>query len=116
MNFSMNYKIRTFEDFDREFKRLSKRYHSLRNDLIALQQELLEHPDSGIDLGKGLRKVRMAIRSKGKGKSHGARVITYTIILNVEEGVINLLYIYDKAEKENITGKELEALLKRHGF
>ena len=58
----------------------------------------------------------MAIRSKGKGKSHGARVITYTIILNVEEGVINLLYIYDKAEKENITGKELEALLKRHGF
>ncbi len=112
----MNYKFRTFENFDREFKRLSKRYHSLKDDLIILQKELIENPTSGADLGKGLRKVRMAIRSKGKGKSHGARVITYTIILSVEEGVINLLYIYDKAEKENITAKELETLLKRHDF
>ena len=55
----MNYKFRTFEDFDREFKRLSKHYHSLKDDLITLQKELIENPTSGADLGKGLRKVRM---------------------------------------------------------
>lgn len=112
----MNYRINTLTGFTKEFKRLSKRYHSLKDDLITLQKELIENPTSGADLGKGLRKVRMAIRSKGKGKSHGARVITYTIILSVEEGVINLLYIYDRAEKENITAKELETLLKRYDF
>lgn len=112
----MNYRINILTGFAKEFKRLSKRYHSLKDDLIILQKELIENPTSGADLGKGLRKVRMAIRSKGKGKSHGARVITYTIILSVEEGVTNLLYIYDKAEKENITAKELETLLKRHDF
>ena len=112
----MNYKIRTFCDFDREFKRLSKHYHSLKDDLILLQKELIENPTAGVDLGKGLRKVRMAIRSKGKGKSHGARIITYTVILNIEEGVITLLYIYDKAEKENISEKEIKSLLKRYGF
>ena len=112
----MNYRINILTGFAKEFKRLSKHYHSLKDDLITLQKELIENPTSGADLGKGLRKVRMAIRSKRKGKSHGARVITYTIILSVEEGVINLLYIYDKAEKENITAKELETLLKRHDF
>lgn len=112
----MNYRIRTFYDFDREFKRLNKRYHSLKDDLILLQKELLENPNTGVDLGKGLRKVRMSIRSKRKGKSHGARVITHTVILSVEEGVITLLYIYDKTEKENISEKEIQSLLKRYGF
>lgn len=112
----MNYRIQTFDEFDKEFKRLGKRYHSLKNDLILLQEELLANPYTGIYLGKGLRKVRMAIRSKGKGKSHGARVITFTVILNIEEGKINLLYIYDKAERDAISSKEIETLLTKYGF
>lgn len=52
------------------------------------------------------------ISSKGKGKSHGARVITYTTIISVEEGVITLLTIYDKAEQESILTKEIAALVK----
>ena len=63
-------------------------------------------------MGNGVRKVRMAISDKGKGKSHGARVITYTTIISVEEGIITLLAIYDKAEQNTITEKEISLLLK----
>lgn len=66
------------ETFDREFKRLSKRYRSLQNDVEELIDELEESPLLGVSLGGGVCKVRMAIASKRKGKSHGARVITHT--------------------------------------
>ena len=95
----MNYKILPSDIFLKEAKRLNKKYHSFKNDLETLQAELLENPESGTDLGNGLRKVRMAIKSKGRGKSHGARVITYTTI-------------YDKAERETISRQEIEEIVK----
>lgn len=99
--------------FDKEFKRLSKKYKSLLKDLLHLSEELIANPYQGADLGKGLRKVRMAITAKGKGKSHGARVITYTdAIISINEGKLILLYIYDKTERNTISDKELEELLK----
>lgn len=67
-------------------------------------------------MGNGLRKIRMAIQSKGKGKSGGARVITYTIITKIEETEINLLYIYDKSERDSISAAEIKELLKQNGF
>ena len=108
----MNYKILPSDIFLKESKRLSKKYHSFKKDLETLRDELLENPESGVDLGNGLRKVRMAIKSKGRGKSHGARVITYTIITSVSEGEITLLTIYDKAERENISRQEIEEIVK----
>ena len=108
----MNYKILPSSVFLKEAKRLSKKYNSFKNDLETLQNELIKNPESGVDLGNGLRKVRMAIKSKGRGKSHGARVITYTIITSVNEGEITLLAIYDKAERENIGRQEIEEIVK----
>lgn len=106
----MNYEVELGSRFKREFKRLNKKYHSLVNYFDAFILELKANPESGADLGNGIRKVRMAISSKGK--SHGARVITYTTIISVEEGVITLLTIYDKAEQESILTKEIAALVK----
>lgn len=40
----------------------------------------------------------MAITSKGRGKSGGARVITYTIVANEHNGAVYLLEIYDKSD------------------
>ena len=108
----MNYRIILDAPFKKEVKRLAKKYHSLKRDLEVLQDELLANPQAGVDLGGGLRKVRMAIASKGRGKSHGARVITFTVVVAIEESEINLLTIYDKAEHESISQKEIEALLK----
>lgn len=110
----MNCKVEVLFTFKKEFKRLSKRYRSLLNDVQKLQGELLAKPDLGTDLGNGLRKIRMAIQSKGK--SGGARVITYTIITKIEETEINLLYIYDKSEKDSISATEIKELLKQNGF
>ena len=93
---SMNYKIKALPDFVRTLKRLGKKYHSIKQDYAKLLEELYANPQAGIDLGGGLRKVRMAIGSKGRGKSHGARVITFTVVVAIEESEINLLTIYDK--------------------
>lgn len=108
----MNYSIDTLPSFDKKVKKLAKKYKSLKSDLRELVKELMQNPTVGADLGNGVRKVRMAISDKGKGKSHGARVITYTTIISVEEGLITLLAIYDKAEQNTITEKEISLLLK----
>ena len=68
-------------------------------------------PMQGVDLGNGMRKVRMAIASKGKGKSSGARVITYHAVLTHEHIEVNLLTIYDKSELANVSDSYLKSLL-----
>lgn len=106
--------IKTTTFFDKDLKRLSKKYHSLFSDVDLFMSSLQENPEQGTDLGNHLRKIRLAIASKGKGKSGGARIITYTL---TEEGIeITLLTIYDKSEKANVTRKELLAILAAAGL
>lgn len=107
----MKYKIETLPSFDKKFKKLAKKYKSLKTDFKEFISELSQNPTAGADLGNGIRKVRMSISDKGKGKSHGARVITHTAIISVEEGVITLLTIYDKAEQSTISDKEIARLI-----
>lgn len=76
-----------------------------------LGEELHANPEAGVSLGGGVRKVRMAIGSKNKGKSHGARVITFTYSVDEETGTIVLLYMYDKEERETISSDEITKLL-----
>ena len=98
--------------FKKEAKRLNKKYASFANDYEKLIIELETNPTIGTDLGDGLRKIRMQITSKGKGKSGGARVITFTVIASVDESEVYLLFIYDKSERSNITKTELKNLMK----
>lgn len=112
----MNYNILVKPTFEREAKRMAKHYASFKKDYENLINELEQNPLSGIDLGGGLRKIRMRIASKGKGKSGGAGVITFTVVIAVDETEINLLYIYDKAERSSISTKELEELLRKNGL
>lgn len=110
----MSCKIFTFPSFEREAKRLNKRYKSFKSDLKELMNELSSSPSLGADLGGGLRKVRMAIKSKGTGKNGGARIIT-VVLADIKDG-LGLLYIYDKSERSTIKGKELTDLLKKNGL
>ena len=112
----MNVKIEPLPTFKREAKRLNKHYASFADDYERFINELEANPLLGTDLGGGLRKIRMAITSKGKGKSGGARVISFTVVVAVEESEINLLYIYDKAERSSISKKEIEELLRLNGL
>ncbi len=108
--------IKVYPLFRKEVKILAKRYRSILDDIDELIISLKENPTQGTDLGNGLRKVRLAISSKGKGKSGGARIITHTVILNEQEDEIGLLTIYDKSEKSTIKGKELSDIMKRNGI
>lgn len=69
--------------------------------------KLTENPFEGSPLGDNIYKVRMAISSKGKGKSGGARVIT---CVKIVDDVIHLLTIYDKSEIDNIADEYLDEL------
>jgi len=100
------------EEFKRQFHRLSKKYRSLTDDFRVLKKSLQENPQQGDDLGQGVRKVRMAIASKGKGKSGGARVITFNVQIQADDICITLLTIYDKSEIENVTDAYIKSLLK----
>jgi len=112
----MNYEIITSEDFDRSLKRLSKKYFSIPSDYAKFLEELLKNPTMGDDLGGNTRKVRMAITSKNKGKRGGARIITCTVLVDVENSEIYLLSIYDKGKQDTISSKEIEILKTRNGL
>lgn len=112
----MRYAIKVYRTFKRPFKRLLKRYRSLGDDLRRLEEELVQNPDMGTDLGGGFRKIRMAITDKGKGKRGGARVITMNLLVAREETEIGLYFIYDKSERETISDKELVRLREINGL
>ena len=106
----MNYKINYTHPFAKELKHLVKKYPSIKVDVSNLMKELQTNPLMGIPIGNNFYKIRMAIQSKGKGKSGGARVITYVQVINEN---IFMIAIYDKSESENISAKQLQDRLKK---
>ena len=105
----MNFKVATITDFDKEAKRLAKKYPSLRNDLSNLIKNLEINPFQGSSIGNSFYKIQLTIKSKGKGKSGGGRVIT---CIKVSKETVFLVTIYDKADRETITDNELKLLAK----
>lgn len=106
-------KIDAIASFAKDIKALKKKYRSIDSDFEKFIESLLENPLQGDGLGNDCYKVRMAIESKNKGKSGGARVITCVKIVN---DTIYLLSIYDKSSQSTITDKELDGLLTEAGI
>jgi hypothetical protein len=104
----MSYKVKSLTIFEKQAKKLIKKYPSLKNELLDLIEELKVKADIGKALGNNCFKIRLAIASKNRGTSGGARIITNFI---VQQDTIYLLTIYDKGAKESINDKELELLL-----
>jgi hypothetical protein len=99
--------------FEKEFKRLSKKYRSLPTEMDELELQLLDNPRLGEDLGGGLYKIRLAIKSKNKGKSGGLRVITYLITQEKDGTYIYLTLLWDKSEVDNIPTSALHKIIKK---
>lgn len=112
----LNFEIQTTSYFDAEAKRLAKRHRSFIDDLQELRDNLLKNPYQGTELSPGIRKVRLAINSKGRGKSGGARVITFTYLVNEKDGVVVLLLLYDKADASNIKMNVVRQIIKDLGL
>jgi mRNA-degrading endonuclease RelE of RelBE toxin-antitoxin system len=105
----MSYKVIVTPRFKRQAKTLLKKYSSLAAELRTFEQELIDNPTRGKSLGHNAYKIRLAVKSKGKGKSGGLRVITYLI---TEENEIYLLTIYDKSEIDSVDDKTLKEMIK----
>lgn len=115
----MKYEVRTTDNFEKAAKPLSKKYRSLSQELQNLEAELINHPETGTSLGHNVYKIRLAIKSKDRGKSGGARVITYLELeaaLDEETTTIYLLTIYDKSEMDSISRKEIDELIEKRNL
>jgi mRNA-degrading endonuclease RelE of RelBE toxin-antitoxin system len=113
----MSIRIIATDNFKREAKRLLKKHISLKDDLVRLEEELLANPRSGTQIRENVYKVRLAVKSKGKGKSGGVRVITCVLEIPISDAQehsdanIYLLSIYDKSDEENISERDLQDLI-----
>lgn len=109
----MSYDVILTDRFKKEAKKLSKKYKSLKAELKALGDELAENPTTGTPLGHDLYKIRLAIASKGKGKSGGARVIT---TVRVVQQKVYLVSIYSKSQLDNLSKEQIQQLLQQEGL
>jgi mRNA-degrading endonuclease RelE of RelBE toxin-antitoxin system len=116
--------VKITKSFKRQAKPLLKKYISLKNELLELQSSLFEHPEQGILLTENVFKIKIGVKSKGRGKSGGLRIITFVetfIVAEIEEDdktkkTVNLIAIYDKSETENIHDSEIENLISEIDF
>lgn len=116
--------VKVTKYFLKEMKKLAKKFPSLKSDLAKLNETLLLQPQTGTPLGNGAFKIRLAIKSKAKGKSGGARVISYLetelvgVLQNVSEQntTVNLISIYDKSEVASISKEEILFLVRNMEF
>ena len=104
----MGFDIIPTDVFKKEAKRLIKKFPSLKEELIELDQLLTDYPKSVVDLGHNTFKIRLGIKSKGKGKRGGGRVITYVL---TKEKEVYLLIIWDKSEKDTIDNKTIRSII-----
>jgi mRNA-degrading endonuclease RelE of RelBE toxin-antitoxin system len=105
------FNFKTTPEFNKSYKKLSKRYINIYNDFNKLKDTLQKNPKDGESLGNGLYKIRVKNSDKNKGKNAGYRIITYLID---NENTINFIYIYDKSDIENIPIKELSTIITRN--
>ena len=103
----MNVTLIPSAEFLRNMKKLAKKYKSIGEDYRKLKQSLFDNPFQGVELGGGVRKIRLSIGSKGGGKSGGARVLTLTILIS-ENTDVTLLSIYDKSEIDNVNDEYIK--------
>jgi len=103
----VKYSVTTTSKFEKQLSRLAKKYTSITTDIRELGISLSENPFQGDGLGKDMYKVRMAITSKARGKSGGARIITLVLVTKSE---VRLLAIYDKSEMDTLSDDELKNL------
>lgn len=105
----MSYNVELSDNFKKEASKLSKKYPSLKTELAALFTTLETNPTLGTSLGNNIYKIRLAIASKNKGKSGGARIMSFVMVTDT---TVLLFSIYNKGDKDSISDDEIKELLK----
>lgn len=112
-----NWIVDTTSKFDKEYKRLQKKYPNAIESVDNLMSELEtghlvgdEYDGLGFDNSTKVYKVRVANTQANKGKSGGFRVIYYALI---DDKYIIMLSIYSKSDTANVTQKEIKDIIKK---
>ena len=113
---SCNITVSVSDDFAKEAKRLAKKYPSFKQDYKEFLESIKKNPLQGDEITKNIRKIRMAIKVKGKGKSGGARVITFNVLTDVENGHVVFLLLYDKEDASTVKVNVVKQLVRDMGF
>ena len=113
---SCNITVSVSDDFAKEAKRLAKKYPSFKQDYKDFLESIKNNPLQGDEITKNIRKIRMAIKAKGKGKSGGARVITFNILTDIENGHVVFLLLYDKKDASTVKVNVVKQLVRDMGL
>lgn len=113
---SCNITMSVSDDFAKEAKRLAKKYPSFKQDYKDFLLSIKNNPLQGDEITKNIRKIRMAIKAKGKGKSGGARVITFNILTDIKNGHVVFLLLYDKEDASTVKVNVVKQLVRDMGF
>lgn len=111
-----NIDVSVSDDFARQAKRFAKKYPSFKDDYKKILDSIKEKPLQGVEIAKNIRKIRMAIGSKGKGKSGGARIITFNVLTDIQNGHVFFLLIYDKEEDSTVKVNVVKQMVRDMGF
>ena len=112
----MKWNVEFTQEFLHMAKPLWKKYKSLMNDIEKFRDSLADNPFQGDLLQPGIRKIRMAIKSKGGGKSKGACIITLTFSVEEENGKVAMLLIYDHNQADTVDRNMVRIVAKELGF
>jgi len=105
----MSFEIHTLPQFEKDFKRLKKKFPKIKNDIANLINTLSSNPKQGIHLGENIFKIRISNSSIPTGKSGGFRVITYYH----DNDVLYLVTLYSKTEQDTILTEKLRKMIKK---
>lgn len=109
----MSFKIKTVPNFEREVKRIIKKHRGIKSDLLKLINDLEVNPELGAHLGQNIYKIRLSISGTNKGKSGGARVITYVVVI---DKIVYLTEIYLKSDHSTVNIEDVIQRLKDAGI
>ena len=113
---SCNITVSVSDYFAKEAKRLAKKYPSFKQDYKEFLESIKNNPLQGDEITKNIRKIRMAIKAKGKGKSGGARIITFNVLTDVENGHVVFLLLYDKEDASTVKVNVVKQLVRDMEF
>jgi hypothetical protein len=110
----MKVSINFTHHFETKYKWYKKKFKSLESDIDEFTKNLTQF--SSDDLGNGIHKYRLAVKSKNTGKRGGFRVISFEVLASLCEKEVTLITLYDKGEQSSISKKEIVAILKEEGL
>lgn len=98
----MKYNVVLHENFNKEFKTLQKKFPSLKKDFTLILDELEKELTLASDLGGGFKKIRINIKSKGRGSRGGGRIVTHELLIDIDQTRVLFTSIYNKGDFDSL--------------